>query len=94
VDLVVVALDVVEINRVAETRCLEKVACIRPEHGRLTELGSIALTVAVIDGIEAGEGREQPDVGLGDGVADEVTPVTEAFRQPVESGEEAVAGNS
>ena len=44
------------------------------------------------DGVEAGQRREQADVGLGDRVADEVALAGEASRQPVEAGEEPVEG--
>ena len=69
---VVVALDVVEVDRVAEARRLEEVTGVGPEHRQLGELGAVALEVAVIDGVEAGERGEQADVGLGDRVADQV----------------------
>ena len=48
----------------------------------------IALEVSVVHGVEAGEGREQADVGLGDRVAHQVAPTGEALRQPVESVEQ------
>ena len=46
--------------------------------------------MAVVDGVEPGERREEPDVCLGDGLPDEVALVREAFAEPVESGEQTV----
>ena len=60
---------------------LEEVSGVRPEDGELAELGPVALEVAVVDGVEAHERREQADVGFGDGVADEVAMPLESIRQ-------------
>jgi hypothetical protein len=84
VDLVVVPLDVVEVDRVAEAGRLEQVARVGPEHGELRQLVPVALEVAVVDGVEAHQRREQAHVGLGDGVADEIALPGEAVREPVE----------
>ena len=90
VDLVVVALDVHEVDRVAEAGRLEEVAGVGPQDRQLGQLLAVALEVPVVHGVEPGQRREQPDVGLGDRVADEVALVREPLRQPVEAGEEAV----
>jgi hypothetical protein len=92
VDLVVVGLDVVEVDGVAEARGLEQVPRVGPQHRHLGELVAVALEVPVVDGVEAGEGREQPDVGLGDGVAHEEPLGLEALGQPVQPGEQAAVG--
>ena len=69
---VVVLLDLDEVDGVAEARRLEQVARVRPQHRHLGQLGPVALEVAVVDRIEAGQRGEQPDVGLGDGVAHQI----------------------
>jgi hypothetical protein len=35
--------------------------------------------VAVVDGVEPGQGREQPQIGLGDGVADQISLIRQPF---------------
>ena len=82
------ALDVDEVDRVAEPGRLEQVAGVGPQHRQLGQLLAVALELAVVDGVEAGQGREQPDIGLGDGVADEVALLRQALGQPVEAGEQ------
>ena len=86
------ALDVHEVDRVAEAGRLEQVPGVGPQHRQLGQLLAVALEVAVVDGVEPGQRREQADVGLGDRVADEVALVREPLRQPVEAGEQAVVG--
>lgn len=65
----------VEVDGVAETGRVEQIAGVVPQHWHLTEFLPVALEVTVIDGVEAHEGGEQPDVGFGDRVADEVALV-------------------
>src|SRR5688572_25610768 len=48
---VVVLLDLVEVDGLAETGRLEEVTCIAPQVGHLDELVAVALEVAVIDGV-------------------------------------------
>jgi hypothetical protein len=91
-DFVIVALDVIEVDGVAETGCLEEVARIRPEHGHLRELLTVALEVPVINGIETYKSAEEAYVDFGDRVADEVTLVAETVTQLIESREENVIG--
>src|SRR3954447_8002277 len=59
---VVVPLDVVEVDRLAESARLEQVTRIGPQHWHLGQLVAVALEVAVIDGVEARKRREQPNV--------------------------------
>ena len=80
VNLVVVAFDVDEVDRVAEAGGLEQVAGIGPQHRHLGQLLAVALEVAVIHGVEPDQGREQADVGLGDRVADQVALVRRVDR--------------
>ncbi|SKY08599.1 Uncharacterised protein [Mycobacteroides abscessus subsp. abscessus] len=90
VDQVVVLLDLCEVDGVAETRSLEEVARVRPQHRHLRQFAPIALEMPVIDRIESRKRREQPDVCLGDGVAHQVALRCQAFGQFVEFGEEPV----
>ncbi len=92
VDLVVVALDVIEVDRVTEAGRLEQISCVGPQDRHLGEFRTVALEVAVIDGVEAHQCREQANIGLGDGVADEVSLSLEAVRQAVERCEQPVIG--
>ena len=85
-------LDLREVGGVAEAGGLEEVACVGPQHGQLAELVPVALEVPVVDGVEADQRREQPDVGLGDRVADEVALVGEPVRQPVQGSEQLLVG--
>ena len=88
VHLVVVPLDVVEVDRVAEPRRLEQVPRVRPQHRQLGQLLPVALEVAVVDGVEPDQRGEQPDIRLGDRVTQEVPPVREPVREPVERAEQ------
>jgi hypothetical protein len=85
---VVMLLGLNEVDRVPEPRRLEQVAGIGPQHRHLGQLAAVALEMAMVDGVEPGQGRPQPDVGLGDGVADEVTPGGKPRRQPVQPREQ------
>jgi len=88
----VVLLDLYKINGVAEARRLEQIPGIGPQHRHLRQLLSIAFEVAMVDGVEAGQRGEQPDIGLGDAVANEIALIRQSVRQPVESGEQPVVG--
>ncbi len=66
VDDVVVLLDLGEVDRVSETGRLEQVPRVVPQHRHLRQFAPVALEVPVVDGVEAGERREQADVGLGE----------------------------
>ena len=85
---VVVPLDLVEVDGVAEARRLEQVAGVGPQHRVLGELVPVALEVAVIDGVEAHQRGEEPDVGLGDGVADQVALARQPLARASETAEE------
>ncbi len=92
VDDVVVLLDLVEVDLVAEARRLEEVAGVAPEVRHLGELVAVALEVAVVDHVEAHERGEEPDVGLGDRLAHQEAAVGEALLEPVHRGPEPVVG--
>ncbi|QGW33453.1 hypothetical protein MAA44156_03270 [Mycobacterium avium subsp. avium] len=92
VDDVVVLLDLDEVDGVAEARRLEQVPGIGPQHRHLAQLAAVAFEVAVVDGVEPGQGGEQPHVGLGDGVAHQVSPIGQPIAHPVQRGEQPVVG--
>ena len=85
---VVMLLGLNEVDRVPEPRCLEQVTGVGPQHRHLGQLAAVALEMSLVDGVKPGQGRPQPDVGLGNGVADEVTPGLKPLRQPVEPCEQ------
>ena len=86
--LVVVLLGLLEVDRVAEPRRLEQVPGVAPQHRHLGQLVPVALEVAVVDRVEPDQRGPQPDVGLGDRVADQVSPGGQPFGQPVQPGEQ------
>ena len=63
--------DLLEVDRVPESRGLIEVAGVAPQVLEGRERLTIALEVAEVDGIEADEGREQTDIRLGDGLTHE-----------------------
>jgi hypothetical protein len=89
---VVVRLGLLEVDRVAEPGRLVQVARVSPQHRHLGELVPVALEVVVVDGVEPDQRGPQPDVGLGDRVARQVTPGGQPFGQPVEPGEQRAVG--
>ncbi len=89
---VVVPLGLLEVDRVAEPRRLEQVPRVRPQHRHLGELVPVALEVAVVDGVEPGQRGPQPDVGLGDRIADQVAAGGQPLGQPVQPGEQRAVG--
>jgi len=80
---VVVPLDLVEVDGVAEPRGLEQVAGVRPQHRHLGELVAVALEVAVVDRVEPHRRREEAHVCLGDRVAHQVATIGQPCLQPV-----------
>src|SRR5690349_24971561 len=54
-DAVVVLLDLLEVRRVAERRCLEQVTRVAPQRRHLGELVAVALEVTVVDRVEASQ---------------------------------------
>src|SRR5215213_11349703 len=61
---VVVPLDLLEVDGLAEARRLEEVARVAPQRGQRGQRAAVALEVRVVDGVEADQRREQPYVGL------------------------------
>ncbi|MNI91813.1 hypothetical protein D3C73_1495250 [compost metagenome] len=84
--------DLHKVSGVPEPGCLEQVPGITPQCRHLAELVAIALEVSVIDGVEACQGGEEPDVGLSDGVAHKIPLAAEPFFQPVQSSPQARVG--
>ncbi|CAM5550473.1 hypothetical protein SVIOM342S_06727 [Streptomyces violaceorubidus] len=87
VHLVVVALDVVEVDGVPEPGRLEEITDVGPQHRVLRQLPAVALEVAVVDGVEADQGREQPDLRLRDRVPDQVALPLQPGRQLLQASE-------
>ena len=81
-------LDLHEVGGVTEARCLEQIPRVRPQHWHLGELRPVAFEMAVVHGVESQQRGEQPYVGLGDRVADQVAPRCQAIGQPVQPVEE------
>ncbi len=75
-------LDLLEVDGVAETGRLEQVPRVPPQRRELGQLPAVALEVAVVDGVEPHEGREEADVGLRDRVPDQIAPVPKPLLQP------------
>ncbi|MNR57928.1 hypothetical protein D3C85_1788010 [compost metagenome] len=69
---VVVLFHLHEVGGVSEARSLEQVPGVAPQRRHFAEFVAVALEVAVIDGIEARQGGEEPDVGLGDRITHEI----------------------
>ena len=85
-------LDLLEVDGLAEAGGLEEVAGVAPERRHLGQPVAVALEVAVVDGVEARQGGEQPHVGLGDRPAHQVAAVGEALFEPVHRGPQPVVG--
>ena len=90
--LVIVRLDVVEIDVVAETRRLIEITQVAIKRGHLGNLVSVAFEMVVIDRVEANERGPQANVGLGNSVADQEALVRQSFFEPVKAGEQRVVG--
>jgi hypothetical protein len=87
-----VALDVVEVGRVAEGRLLIEHARVVPQARIVDQAANVALEVAVVHGVEAHERGEQADVGFGEPVAHQVAARRQPFLHPVEPGEHEIHG--
>ena len=87
---VVVRFDLCEVDGVTESGGLEQIARVVPQHRHLAEFASVALEVAVIDGIEPRQRGEQAHIGFGDGVAHQETLPGKTFGEPVEASEQRV----
>src|SRR4051794_5454081 len=61
---VIVALDVIEIDRAADSARLANVARVGPEIRVVCDPAAVALEMADIHGVEADKRREQADIGL------------------------------
>jgi hypothetical protein len=88
----VVLLDLGEVGCVVESGGLVQVAGVGPEHRQLGQLVPVALEVVVVDGVEPDQRGEQADVGLGDGVADQVPAGAQVLGQDVQAVEQSVVG--
>ena len=70
---VIVPLDVIEIDGVRDARHLIQIAQIIPKICIVDDAPQIAFEVAVIDGVETYERREQPPIRFGDLPPDQIT---------------------
>ncbi len=70
---VIVPLDVIETDGVGDARHLIKIAQIIPQIWIVDDAPQIAFEVAVIDGVEANERREQPPIRFRDLPPDQIT---------------------
>ena len=84
---VIVRLDVVQIDRPGNARHLIEVAQIVGQVRIVGDPPEIAFEVSDIDRVEADERREQPPVGLGDAVADQIALAGQPLFELVERGE-------
>src|SRR4051812_1565766 len=89
---VVVALDLVEVDRLGDPRALIELAQEAREVRVVGDPPDVALEVPDVDGVEANERREQPPVGLGELGARQVAALGEDPLEPVESGEDVGHG--
>jgi len=72
VALVIVALDVHHVHGRRDARKLKDVSREGPYAGEIDEPSKVALEVPVVDLVEAHQGRERPDISLGQLRADQV----------------------
>src|SRR5690606_3070375 len=89
---VVMAFDVGEIDGFGDARPLVELAQPVRQVRIILDPPQVALEVAVIDGVEADHGGEEPPVSFGEKFAGQVTPLRQAPFQPVQFVEELVEG--
>ena len=89
---VVVALDLVQRERLRDVRLVEEVGRVAEQVRVLDQPRAVAAEVRVVDGVEAQQRRQQAPVGLGDRVAGQVAAVGQQRLEPVERGEDTAVG--
>ena len=77
-----------EVDRVGHIWALVQLARIRPQVRIIDQPTEVALEVPDVDRIEAGKGREQAPVRLGDAVAREIALTAEARLELVQRVEQ------
>ena len=92
VAVIVVPFYVVHVDRLGDPRHLVKIAQIVRQARVVLDAPQITLEVAEIDGVETHKRCEQPPVGLGRRVTDEVALLAQAALQIVQSCEQGVEG--
>src|SRR5690349_2893422 len=86
---VIMAFDVIEPHGPGDARKLIEIAREAPQVRVLVDVAQVALEVAVIDGVEADQRREEPYVGLGQPVAQQIAPAAaQPLLQPVQRPEQ------
>ena len=88
--LVVVPLDLHEVGGVAEAGALVEIPRVAPQVRVVGQPVQVALEVQVVDGVEPGQRREQPDVGLGQLAAEQEPAPAQPLLQRVQRGEQGV----
>ena len=88
VTVIIVVLDMGEVHRLAYARPLVQFAQVAREMRVIGDAAQIAFEMPDIDRIETHQRGEEPPIGFGDGVADEIAPRREPFVEIVEGGEE------
>ena len=91
---VVVVFDVIHVDGLGHPRDLVEVSGVAPEVGIVDDSPEVAFEVTDIDRVETDQGREEPPIGFGQGVADEVAVRPEAFFDGVQGVEESVTASS
>jgi hypothetical protein len=71
-ELIIMLLDLHEVDGVPEARRLKEVACVGPQNRHLGQFLPVAFAECVVDGIESDKSGEEPDVRLGDGIANQI----------------------
>ena len=89
---VVMALDVIEVDGLAETALLKQIARVGPKMRVVDDSPQVALEVAEVDAVETHERGEETDVRLGQLAVHEVPLRREAGLHPVEPLEERIDG--
>src|SRR6185437_3363426 len=85
---IVMRLEHPEIDCLGHAGCPVKGARVIPQCRILVDVAQVAFEMAVMDGIEAHQGREEPPIRLGGAVADEMALPPEARLDPIERAEE------
>ena len=89
---VVVALDLVERERLGDAGLLVEVLRVAEQVGVVDQPRAVAAEVRVVDGVEAQQRRQQAPVGLGDRVAGQVAAVREQRLEARQRDEHAAVG--
>jgi hypothetical protein len=87
---VIVTLDVIDVDRLLDSRILVEVAEIAVEIGIVGDAAQIAFEMPDVDRIEADQRYKEPPIRLDRMRAEEIPPLGKARLEPVEHGEDAI----